>query len=133
MEKEEIIYDLEASAEENTGCLNAGDAPDQPDLSVTDNIIDEPLETDPSQNPGSPDTDITGESAGSAKSEAEMELDRMVGEIGAETLLSIIRDNRNAAIRQIISEVEASRDRSLPSGKSAAVGCSSIFDLAAMA
>ena len=61
------------------------------------------------------------------------EIERMVEEMGAETLLEIIRDNRNAAIRQIISEVEASRQRELPSGASVARECSSIFDLAALA
>lgn len=64
---------------------------------------------------------------------ARAEIDRLVGEMGAETLLDIIRDNRNAAIRQIISEVEASRDRTIPSGDSASMGCTSIFDLAALA
>lgn len=64
---------------------------------------------------------------------ADDQLRKMVEDMGAETLLEIIRDNRNAAIRQILSEVEAARTRSLPSGNSVVKGCSSIFDLAAMA
>ena len=64
---------------------------------------------------------------------ADTRLQRMIEEVGAETLLEIIRDNRNAAIRQIISEVEASQNRVLQSGVSAARACNSIFDLAALA
>ena len=64
---------------------------------------------------------------------ADTRLRQMIDEVGAETLLEIIRDNRNAAIRQIISEVEASQDRVLQSGVSAARKCNSIFDLAALA
>ncbi len=64
---------------------------------------------------------------------AENQLKKMIAEVGAETLLDIIRDNRNAAIRQIISEVEASQDRTVPSGLSGAHRCNSIFDLAALA
>ena len=57
----------------------------------------------------------------------------MVEEMGAETILEIIRGNRNAAIRQIISEVEAARDTAMPSGSSGPLSCGSIFDLAALA
>ena len=64
---------------------------------------------------------------------ADTRLRRMIEEVGAETLLEIIKDNRNAAIRQIISEVEASQNRVLQSGVSAARACNSIFDLAALA
>lgn len=65
-------------------------------------------------------------------SEAETSLREMVAEMGAERVLEIIRDNRNAAIRQILSEVEAQR-APLQSGVSVGQACSSIFDLAAMA
>ena len=65
--------------------------------------------------------------------DADTRLRQMIEEVGAETLLEIIRDNRNAAIRQIISEVEASQDRVLQSGVSTARKCNSIFDLAALA
>ncbi len=63
---------------------------------------------------------------------AENRLKEMVAEMGAETVLEIIRDNRNAAIRQILAEVEAQR-APLQSGVSAARACTSIFDLAALA
>lgn len=62
----------------------------------------------------------------------ESRLRELVTEMGAETLLEIIRDNRNAAIRQILSEVEARRTP-MQSGVSAARSCNSIFDLAALA
>ncbi len=65
--------------------------------------------------------------------DADKELQRMVAEMGAETLLGIIKDNRNAAIRQIISEVEAAQSNIVNSGASTAPTCASIFDLAAMA
>ncbi len=65
-------------------------------------------------------------------SEAETSLREMVAEMGAERVLEIIRDNRNAAIRQILSEVEAQRGP-LQSGVSVGRACSSIFDLAALA
>ncbi len=65
-------------------------------------------------------------------SEAEVRIRKMVSEMGAETLLDIIRDNRNAAIRQILSEVEGQRGI-MHTGPSGGCGCSSIFDLAAMA
>ena len=61
------------------------------------------------------------------------ELDRLVKEMGAETLLDIIRDNRNSAIRQIISEAEGSREQRMPAGGTLSARCSSIFDLAALA
>ncbi|MDE5997621.1 MAG: hypothetical protein K2G77_05350 [Muribaculaceae bacterium] len=70
---------------------------------------------------------------GQKLSRAESEIEKMMREVGADTLLQIIKDNRNAAIRQIISEVEASRDSSLPSGSKATSSCTSIFDLAALA
>ena len=56
----------------------------------------------------------------------------MLKEMGAEPLRDIIKDNRNAAIRQILKEVEASRPP-LQSGTSVAKGCNSIFELAALA
>lgn len=64
---------------------------------------------------------------------AEAELQKMLDEVGVDTLLQIIKGNRNAAIRQIITEVESSRDCSLPSGTSSSPSCTSIFDLAALA
>ncbi len=81
----------------------------------------------------SPDESESTEEADGAEDQAANEIKRMIDEMGAERLLDIIRDNRNAAIRQIISEVETSRERDMPSGKSTSMTCRSIFDLAAMA
>lgn len=79
-------------------------------------------------------SDISDHSDNSDNSDnPDTRLRQMIEVMGAETLLEIIRDNRNAAIRQIISEMEASQDRALQSGASAAVACNSIFDLAALA
>lgn len=66
-------------------------------------------------------------------SPAEAEIERMVKEMGADALLGIIRDNRNIAIEQIISEMQSAAKPPLPSGVSAVDPCSSIFDLAALA
>ena len=87
--------------------------------------------TDSADSGGEEGTQENTDSSGLSGSERELR--RMVEEMGADTVLEIIRNNRNAAIRQIISEVEASRDVSIPSGDSASVACRSIFDLAALA
>ncbi len=67
------------------------------------------------------------------KSPAEEEIDRMMEKVGAEKMLEIIKGNRNAAIKQIISEITSSTERRLPSGDSAYRKCNSIFDLAELA
>ncbi len=67
------------------------------------------------------------------RSRAESEIQRMIDDMGANRVLEIIRDNRNEAIRQILSEIEASQVRVMPSGRSIIKECNSIFDLAAMA
>ena len=95
-----------------------------------DDIIYELDPAVPVEEPGAQEQPQSGEVPADAAGE---EIGRMVEEMGAETLLEIIRGNRNAAIRQIISEVEASQVRPLPSGNSASIGCTSIFDLAALA
>ncbi|MDE7095994.1 MAG: hypothetical protein K2O47_00700 [Muribaculaceae bacterium] len=139
MEKDnEIIYDLtEASAESAAGTSvdaalpveNAGSS-----VSSEESCQSECLElsqiSSALDNQGSRDD---SESSEKEKSPAETEIDRMIDEVGAETLLEIIRDNRNAAIRQIISEVESSQQSVLRSGVSIAKECNSIFDLAALA
>lgn len=85
-------------------------------------------------NEESEEADAENASGASVKMSApHKEIERMVEEMGAETLLAIIKDNRNAAIRQIIREVEASRRRDLPSGNPVSASCSTIFDLAALA
>ncbi len=87
-----------------------------------------------SENSDNADNSDNAENAENSQplSEAEIRLREMVTEMGAETVLEIIRDNRNAAIRQILSEVEAQRTP-LQTGVSAERGCNSIFDLAALA
>ena len=147
--KEDIIYDMASQAE---SLVEAG-APGDTELSEATEPAEEPEVSDNSEDSadtGSSETTETTETTdnitdniekpessdnpdASEMSAAEREIERMVGEMGAETLLEIIRDNRNAAIRQIISEVEESRPRGLPSGASVARNCSSIFDLAALA
>lgn len=57
----------------------------------------------------------------------------MIAQMGAERLLEIIRDNRNAAIAQIMEEVRSQNETPLPSGIASETRCSSIFDLASLA
>ncbi len=103
--------------------------------------LSEPSESSESSESSEPsDNDDNDENADNAENddnaenhtEAEKKLKKMVAEMGAETVLEIIRDIRNAAIRQILAEVEAQR-QPLQSGVSAARPCNSIFDLAALA
>ncbi len=103
---EDIIYDLSESSENSESSESS-----------------EPSDND--------DNDDNADNADN-HTEAEKKLKKMVAEMGAETVLEIIRDNRNAAIRQILAEVEAQR-QPLQSGVSAARPCNSIFDLAALA
>lgn len=65
--------------------------------------------------------------------EAGAEIARMVEEMGAEKVLEIIRGNRNAAIDQIVKELEEESDCQMQSGTSIASRYNSIFELAAMA
>lgn len=101
--------------------------------SITENQTPEVGMPDPSEETEEISDTIYDISESQQPSPAETELREMLEEVGAETLLQIIKDNRNAAIRQIIKEVEESRDRTIPSGASAAHTCSSIFDLASLA
>ena len=117
--KEDIIYDME--------CPESGEGLPKPDES------DNPGNPDNPETPENPDNLEIPDNPDNPTDPSMAEIERMVSEMGAETLLSIIKDNRNAAIRQIISEVEASRTESIPSGVSVAGKCSSIFDLAALA
>lgn len=57
----------------------------------------------------------------------------MIEEMGAGKVLEIIRDNRNAAIRQIMKEMSEEADCPLHSGVSNEISCQSIFDLASLA
>lgn len=75
--------------------------------------------------------------SGSAVPEAELkakgEIEAMMADMGAEKLLEIIRENRNAAITQILDEMERTPGEPMQSGRSVGGFCNSIFDLAGMA
>ena len=123
-ENDDIIYDLEA-----TGSVAESEVSDDfENPEATDSSAD----SGPAGSTESSDTPDDSDDPGLSDPAME-ELGRMVEEMGASTLLDIIRDNRNAAIRQIISEVEAARNHAIPSGRSVAASCSSIFELAAQA
>ena len=115
MEETETIYDLESQEKETPNPSDGNEPADQ-----SEEIV-------------SADADCEENSKIEEKSPAETELGDMISKLGADTLLQIIKGNRNAAIRQIITEVESSRDNHIPSGTSSAPSCMSIFDLAAMA
>ena len=110
------------AAEENTDTI----------YDIADDIAEDSESSKNSDDSDSPDASNPTEDTGLSDS-AKTEIDKMISEIGAETLLQIIKGNRNAAIEQIIKEVEAAHDSSLPSGASSAPSCTSIFDLAALA
>ncbi|MDE7347545.1 MAG: hypothetical protein K2N48_12510 [Muribaculaceae bacterium] len=130
--EEDIIYDIEGS--DPHGPQPVGEeAPVAPEEAENPAVPESPEPCGPSEEPDRSESPDSAEVPGSGGNSAEAELQRMVGEMGAETLLEIIRDNRNAAIRQIISEVEASRRHDVPSGVSSSNACRSIFDLAALA
>ena len=129
-EKEEIIYDLEnpQNGEESRSEEVREESREESrkeEVGEESGEVQEGCDSD-----GRPEVQDTGSET---EDTPRKELERMVDEMGAETLLSIIKDNRNAAIRQIINEVEASQNRTMPSSVSASMGCSSIFDLAALA
>ncbi|MDE7409049.1 MAG: hypothetical protein K2N09_03395, partial [Muribaculaceae bacterium] len=123
-EKEDIIYDIEGIGPHTpqTEDAEAPGALEEPGSSDNSEIPDSPEESEGSGN--SEGLEVSADDDGS-DSPAMEEIRRMAGEMGADTLLEIIRDNRNAAIRQIISEVEASRPKDLPSGVSGRQKCSS--------
>lgn len=147
MEKEnDIIYDLDASGEEiqetpeenpqsdqsdessQLDQLDQSDQLDQLEESSQSDPLEESDQSDQSDQSASSDTSESKE-----KSPAEAELQKLLDNMGAETLVEIIKDNRNAAIRQIISEMQAAQPKTLRSGVSVNAPCNSIFDLAAMA
>ena len=124
---DDIIYDLEEAS-------RAGDAETKPEETQEENA---PRDNDGDGDSGAAVTMTDSHDADSNEEEEESsprkQIERMVEEMGAETLLEIIRDNRNAAIGQILKEVEATRRTDIPSGNSARRPCGSIFDLAALA
>lgn len=100
------------------------------------------------EEPGQPGVAVTGKqtaagarkggvSDGGAVPEAELkakgEIEAMMADMGAEKLLEIIRENRNAAITQILDEMERTPGEPMQSGRSVGGFCNSIFDLAGMA
>lgn len=118
MEEEKYtVYDLEQPVSENT--------------EVRDQSL-ESLESSEVGGQSSEESDSSEDST-SELNAAESEIQRMVKEIGADKVLEVIKDNRNSAIRQIISEISSSKERILPSGDSTCRTCNSIFDLAALA
>ena len=119
-EKDDIIYDIGSAEPETPEPVDNHENPDAAEDPGAAESHDSP------ENPETPDN-------ATPVDPALQEIGRMVEEMGAATLLDIIKDNRNAAIRTIISEVEASMPRQIPSGASASKVCASIFDLAALA
>ena len=77
--------------------------------------------------------DGSGSAAAEAESKARAEIEAMMADMGAEKLLEIIRENRNAAISQILDEMEKTPREPMQSGRSVGGFCNSIFDLAGMA
>ncbi|MDE6696552.1 MAG: hypothetical protein K2K25_06700 [Muribaculaceae bacterium] len=130
MEKEnDIIYDLDAIDAEKAEIMEIHEDSEESEES------EESDKSDKSDQSDKPDlqSEPSDASEEDEKSPAEAELQKMLEEMGAETLVEIIKDNRNAAIKQIISEVQSSQPRALGSGTSVTSTCQSIFDLAAMA
>lgn len=77
--------------------------------------------------------DESGGAVPEAELKAKGEIEAMVADMGAEKLLEIIRENRNAAITQILDEMERTPGEAMQSGRSVGGFCNSIFDLAGMA
>lgn len=126
--KDDIIYDLDSPGYDTESSEGQTVQDSHADISEISDPSDSSDISEPSEL-----SEISDRSDSSDISESEQELRRMVEEMGAETILEIIRDNRNAAIRQIISEVESSSGKTFPSGGSGAPCCTSIFELAALA
>lgn len=139
MEKEDIIYDLEMEAPRTPegGDADGSEVLDEPDnLDKLDNLDNHEDSDETGDSDSAEDSDETrtfDSPEEPERSEAEKKIDEMIGQMGAETLLEIILDNRNAACRQIIEEVRAQPRSPIPSGVAANSGPASIFDLAAMA
>lgn len=112
MEKENYTaYDLEK------------EMPADPEKAVKPKEAENPEPSDEPEQPESPE----------APDPAQTEIEKMIGEMGAAKVLQLIRGNRNAAIEQIMTEVEQQTDPTLQSGVSVSQGARSIFDLARMA
>ena len=68
-----------------------------------------------------------------AGDEARGAIESMISEMGAEKVLAIILNNRNAVITQIMHELENHHAKPIPTGVRADSVCTSIFELAEMA
>ncbi len=110
---------------------DSGDAAEAIEPIKPVDLMDSCLHADSSEESDRPGKSGSHEKSGSS-ARAQKKLQKMIDEIGADTLLEIIKDNRNAAIRQILAEMEKQRTP-LQSGISAARGCNSIFELASQA
>lgn len=123
-EKEDEIYDLEKDKTETAEDASSEEAGNNNE--VTADKEEEKQE----------DRNRESEAVKPNKGEAALESIReMVSDLGAERVLELIRDNRNAAIEQILAELKASEEGELPlrSGLSVEPKCQSIFDLASFA
>jgi len=117
MEKENYTaYDLEPE-EKNPSVRKVESPSPKKENSTPKDISDTSDSSDISDTPG----------------EAETELQRLIKKLGAEKIVELIRGNRNAAIKQILDEMQQQSDTPLQSGISAGHYSRSIFDLASQA
>lgn len=93
----------------------------------------EPAETPDISESSAPDSTADTADSDDSSETARREIDSMIKEMGPETLLRIIRKERNAACEQIKAELADRRGAYIPSGKSISRSCASIFDLASLA
>lgn len=127
MEKENYTaYDLEKEEPKAPGVK---EIPDKSKQSENSEHSESSEESEGSEN--SENSESSEESEESAAARAEIE--NMIAEMGAEKLLEIIRGNRNAAIEQIMDEMDAPDSGRMPTGNSIVRKCNSIFDLAGLA
>lgn len=151
MEKEKEIYTAyELEKEESprkgiapkpagAGSNPKGKSPEVAD--VADNPGSKEVSTPPQTDaPENPDTGEVPESTHNSDnkdskeiSPEQKEIDALIAEIGAEKVLQLIRGNRNAAIEQILKDLDDEEKPVLQSGLSAGSRPHSIFDLANLA
>lgn len=153
-EEDDLIYDLDGEQktedqEENAEEVDAEDPADEkkpeeenPEEETTEEIDqeeeketkeeEESAEEEKKEEPEKTDSEKPKKE--DPKSEAEGKIGEMVKTFGAEKVLELILGNRNAAIEQIIAEMQAQENLPpLHSGLSADYNCRSIFDLASYA
>lgn len=152
-EEVDLIYDLDGEQktedrEENAEEVDAEDPADEkkpekenPEEETTEEIDKEKNEENEKEDSAEEEkkeepekTDQEKSKKVDPKSEAEGKIGEMVKTFGAEKVLELILGNRNAAIEQIIAEMQAQENLPpLHSGLSADYNCRSIFDLASYA